>query len=161
MIWNNRIGTKLCRNVCGVLHKSHYFVLIWQNNMTKNMGISNYKLLEPKQCMNNQVSNSSLNCSWLNKCWWIIKMEVGCYFSVWYHYSLLTNYFLVKAIIIMWYNYILFVFKKCLMYIFLFIVDIEAGYRSEPDNSSKLKSRTKSLSDFKADFKSSSKPKSL
>jgi hypothetical protein len=89
------------------------------------------------------------------------KMEVGCYFSVWYHYSLLTNYFLVKAIIIMWYNYILFVFKKCLMYIFLFIVDIEAGYRSEPDNSSKLKSRTKSLSDFKADFKSSSKPKSL
>ena len=47
------------------------------------------------------------------------------------------------------------------MYIFLFIVDIEAGYRSEPDNSSKLKSRTKSLSDFKADFKSSSKPKSL
>lgn len=78
-------------------------------------------------------------------------MEVGYYFS-------LTNYFLVKSVMIRLY---LFVFKDCLMTVVLFIVDIEAGYRSEPDNSSKLKSRTKSLSDFKADFKSSSKPKSL
>ena len=66
---NGPIGTKLCRNLCGVIHKSHYFVLIWQKNMTKNIGISNYKLLEPKQCMNNQMSDSSIHCSWLNKCW--------------------------------------------------------------------------------------------
>lgn len=39
--------------------------------------------------------------------------------------------------------------------------DVDAGYRSEPDNSSKTKSRSKSLSDFKADFKSSTKPKSF
>ncbi|XP_063444223.1 uncharacterized protein LOC134724854 isoform X2 [Mytilus trossulus] len=39
--------------------------------------------------------------------------------------------------------------------------DVDAGYRSEPDNSSTTKSRSKSLSDFKADFKSSTKPKTL
>ncbi|XP_076073830.1 uncharacterized protein LOC143045293 isoform X30 [Mytilus galloprovincialis] len=39
--------------------------------------------------------------------------------------------------------------------------DVDAGYRSEPENSSTTKSRSKSLSDFKADFKSSTKPKTL
>ncbi|XP_076073831.1 uncharacterized protein LOC143045293 isoform X31 [Mytilus galloprovincialis] len=39
--------------------------------------------------------------------------------------------------------------------------DVDAGYRSEPENSSTTKSRSKSLSDFKADFKSSTKPKTF